>query len=303
MRAAAALPRDLFADRSVFITGGGSGINLGIAVAFAELGATVGLCGRSADRLEGAKQVLIEAAATSAAGARDAAARVVTAVADVRDYEALEAALEKTRDAGGRPISTLVAGAAGNFMAPAHKISANGFRTVIDIDLQGAFNASRAAFEQLSESGGGGAAGGGSSIIFVGAGQAFQPFAMQVHVGAAKAGIDSMMANLALEWGRFGIRSNTVCPGPIAGTEGMERLGPPPGHPLYEKLLGTIPAGRYGEKDEVANAAVFLASPMASYITGTVLRVDGGQNLPGTGNFTDIMGQYMGEQAAAAKTL
>ena len=150
----------------------------------------------------------MEAAATSAAGAAGAAARVVTAVADVRDMEALEEALAKTRDVGGRPISTLVAGAAGNFMAPAHKISANGFRTVIDIDLQGAFNASRAAFEQLRDSAAASAdgAGAGSSIVFVGAGQAFQPFPMQVHVGAAKAGID----NSTCRQGAFRPRPTTL---------------------------------------------------------------------------------------------
>lgn len=106
------------------------------------------------------------------------------------------------------------------------------------------------------------------------------------------------MKNLAMEWGPYGIRTNTVCPGPIAGTEGMDRLGPPPGDPLFDRLVSTIPAGRYGEKDEVANAAVFLASPLATYISGTVLKVDGGQSLPGMGAFTGIMGQYMAKQAA-----
>jgi len=109
------------------------------------------------------------------------------------------------------------------------------------------------------------------------------------------------MKNLAMEWGPYGIRSNTVCPGPIAGTEGMDRLGPPPGDPLFDQLVSTIPAGRYGEKDEVANAAVFLASPLATYISGTVLKVDGGQSLPGMGAFTGIMGQFMAEQAAKRK--
>lgn len=282
MRAVSCLPRNLFKGKSVFVTGGGSGINLGIAVAFTELGASVGICGRNPERLEVARKILVDKAGDNN--------RILTVVADVRDYEAVEAAVEKIGVEIG-PISTLVAGAAGNFMAPAHKMSANAFKTVVDIDLMGAFNASRASFEQLHSQE-------GSSVIFVGAGQAFNPMNMQAHVGAAKAGIDMLMQNLALEWGPKGIRCNTVCPGPIAETEGMDRLGPPVGHPLYDRLMATIPAGRYGQKDEVANAAVFLASPLASYITGTVLKVDGGQNLPGTGNFTEIMSKYMAEQRA-----
>ena len=109
MRAAAAFPKDLFAGRSVFVTGGGSGINLGIATAFVELGAGVGICGRNPERLEGARELLVVAAGGDAS-------RVVTAVADVRDYDAVEAALAKTEAGLGAPVSTLVAGAAGNFM-------------------------------------------------------------------------------------------------------------------------------------------------------------------------------------------
>ena len=106
MRAAAAFPKNLFAGRSVFVTGGGSGINLGIATAFVELGAGVGICGRNPERLEGARELLVAAAGGDAS-------RVVTAVADVRDYDAVEAALAKTEAGLGAPVSTLVAGAAG----------------------------------------------------------------------------------------------------------------------------------------------------------------------------------------------
>jgi NAD(P)-dependent dehydrogenase (short-subunit alcohol dehydrogenase family) len=267
------LPEDLFDGTVVFITGGGSGINLGIARAFATLGADLAICGRSVERLEGA-----------AAELEELGAQVVAVPADVRDYDALAHAMEAARDELG-PIGVLVCGAAGNFPCRAEELSANGFKAVVDIDLLGSFNACRAAFDQLAETRG--------SIVFISAGQAFVPYPAQVHVGAAKAGVDNLMRNLALEWGRFGIRSNSIAPGPIEGTEGMRRLGPD--DPTYHDRLKTaIPLGRYGRVEEIGAAAVFLASPMASYVSGTLLVVDGGQNLMGSYPFGRLLQEAMG---------
>ncbi|MBI1783521.1 SDR family oxidoreductase, partial [Candidatus Sumerlaeota bacterium] len=198
-------------------------------------------------------------------------------VADVRDFEALSAAMKKTREELG-PIHTLVCGAAGNFICPAENLSPNGFKTVIDIDLLGAFNASRAALDQLKESRG--------NIIFISAGQSFLPYFAQAHVGAAKAGIDNLMKNLALEWGRHGIRSNSIAPGPIEDTEGMRRLAP---GGIDDKLKRAIPLGCYGTVDDIGQTAVFLASPLAGYITGTLIVVDGGQNLLGSGLWANFV--------------
>lgn len=273
------LPADLFAGKTVFVTGGGSGINLGVAKAFAQVGAHVAICGRTAEKLERAKAEL-EAETTGEA-------RVHTATADVRDYAALEAAFASTKEALG-PIHTLVCGAAGNFLAPAEELSANGFKTVIDIDLLGSFNAARAAFSHLKETRG--------NLLFISAGQAFTPYFAQAHCGAAKAGIDNLMRNLAMEWGRFGIRSNSIAPGPIEGTEGMRRLAPSDPK-LHDRLKGAIPLGRYGTPSEIGSVAVFLASPLASYVTGTLLVADGGQNLPGSGVFTGLAMEAMAEQA------
>jgi NAD(P)-dependent dehydrogenase (short-subunit alcohol dehydrogenase family) len=267
------LPDDLFAEHTVFITGGGSGINFGIAQNFAALGARLAICGRTEEKLERAVGELY-----------DLGAEATYAVADVRDYDALVAAFEHTEDTLG-PIQTLVCGAAGNFLAPAEQLSANGFKSVVDIDLIGSFNASRAAFEQLKATQG--------SIIFISAGQAFMPYAAQAHAGAAKAGVDNLMQNLALEWGRYGIRSNSIAPGPIEGTEGMRRLAPGDSD-LQEKLKRTIPMQRFGTVDDIGQAAVFLASPLATYVTGTRLVVDGGQNLPGSGLYAQLLMQAMG---------
>jgi len=264
--------KDLFKGKVVFVTGGGSGINLGVAKNFAALGADIGICGRTQEKLDAAAEEL-----------RVLGARVVTAQADVRKPEQLEAGLAAVKAELG-PVSVLVCGAAGNFPCPAEALSYNGFKTVIDIDLLGAFNACRAAFSQLEETRG--------SVLFISAGQAFIPYALQSHVGAAKAGIDNLMRNLALEWGKYGIRANSIAPGPIDGTEGMRRLAP---GKAKERMLPIIPLGRFGSVDEIGQTAVFLASPLASYITGTVVVCDGGQNLAGSGLLTQTLMDAMAE--------
>ena len=269
--------KDLFKGKTIFITGGGSGINLGVAKNFAALGANIAICGRTQEKLDNA-----------AAQLRALGAKVCTAVADVREFAALEAALAKTKAELG-PIDVLVCGAAGNFLVPAEHLSPNGFKTVIDIDLMGSFNASRAAFSQLQETRG--------SIIFISAGQAYMPYAYQVHVAAAKAGIDMMMKNLALEWGKYGIRCNSIVPGPIEGTEGMKRLSSPD---ALASLVAGIPLGRMGTVDEIGQVAVFLSSPLASYVSGTVLVTDGGQNLAGSAIFNVGAEKMMKAQASAS---
>ncbi len=269
------LPKTLFEGETVFVTGGGSGINLGIAKAFARHGASVAMCGRTAERLEGACEEL-----------RGLGAKTFWQVADVRDYEAMESALLAAGASLGR-IKHLICGAAGNFVAPAKDLSPGGFKAVVDIDLLGSFNASRACLDQLQD--------GGGTILFISAGQAFIPYFGQAHAGAAKAGVDSLMANLALEWGRFGIRSNSIAPGPIEGTEGMARLAPP-SDAFHRRFQRAIPLGRYGSPDDIGQVAIFLASPLASYVTGSRIVVDGGMNLQGSGLFSSLVRQAMSEK-------
>jgi NAD(P)-dependent dehydrogenase (short-subunit alcohol dehydrogenase family) len=256
------LAPDFFEGKTVFVTGGGSGINLGVAKNFAALGANIAICGRTQSKLDAAAEEL-----------RALDARVCAVAADVRDFAALEAAFARSHDEFG-PIDVLVCGAAGNFLVPAEQLSPNGFKTVIDIDLLGSFNASRAAFEQLRRTRG--------CLIYISAGMAYMPHAFQVHVGAAKAGIDMLMKNLALEWGRHGIRANSIVPGPIEGTEGLSRLTDAA---QKQAFLDAIPLRRFGSVDDIGQTAAFLASPLAAYITGCVVVCDGGQNLPGSALF------------------
>ncbi len=195
-----------FSGQSVFVAGGSSGINLGIADAFARAGAKVAILSRNAERVAGA-----------VASLRRHGGEVLGCTGDVRDAQAVATALEQVHAAFG-PIDVVVSGAAGNFVAPAAGMSANGFKTVVDIDLLGTFNVLRGAHPWLRKP--------GASLINISAPQAFVPMPMQAHVCAAKAGVDMLTRVLAMEWGPEGVRVNSLVPGPIDGTEGMQRLTP-----------------------------------------------------------------------------
>lgn len=249
----------LYQGKTVFITGGSSGINLGIAHAFGAAGAKVAINGRKADKLEAAVSEL-----------RAKGVRAEGYAADVRDFAALNGAIESAVKALG-PLDVLVCGAAGNFPAPVVGMSSNGFKAVVDIDLVGSFNACRAAFEHLNKP--------GAAVIAISAPQAGVPYPMQAHVCAAKAGVDMLVKTLAMEWGGVGVRVNSIWPGPIDGTEGMARLAGDP--ETKKKVEAAMPLQRFGTKDEVAQMALFLASDAARYCTGGVYAVDGGMALVG----------------------
>src|SRR5947207_1072078 len=217
-------------DRVAFITGGGTGITGGVARALAEAGANVVLVSRSMEHLESAAKAINEARSQTAPGSptvREGAGSFGEAfaiAADVRKPEEVEKAVAATIERFGK-IDIVVNGAAGNFLCAAEALSPNGFGTVIDIDLKGTFNVCRAAFNELKKNRG--------QILNISATLHYLGTPMQLHVSAAKAGIDALTRNLAVEWGRHGIRVNAIAPGPIEDTEGMKRLVP---EPIIEKL-------------------------------------------------------------------
>jgi peroxisomal 2,4-dienoyl-CoA reductase len=255
---------NVFADnilqgKVAFVTGGGTGITGGVVRAFAAHGARLAITSRNEENLIAQKQFVEENGGECLAVA-----------ADVRDYAAVESAIAKTIEHYGK-IDIVVNGAAGNFLCSANELSANGFGTVVDIDTKGTFNVSRAAFEALKESKG--------QIINISATLHYLATPMQIHVSAAKAGVDAITRNLSVEWGRYGIRVNGIAPGAIEDTEGMKRLLVPE---FKEKFQRRIPLQRFGLIEDIENAALFLASDAASYINGVTLVVDGGAWLLGT---------------------
>jgi NAD(P)-dependent dehydrogenase (short-subunit alcohol dehydrogenase family) len=253
-----------FKDRHVFVAGGSSGINFGIAQAFARAGAHLSVISRSQDKVDTAAQQL-----------RALGAQALGIAADVRQPDALNAAFAAAHAKFG-DIDVLVSGAAGNFLASALDMSPNAFKTVVDIDLLGSFNVARLAHAHLRKP--------GACVIQISAGQAFTPTAFQAHVCAAKAGVDMLTRVLALEWGAHGIRINSIVPGPIADTEGLKRLAP--GDANLQAMAERVPLRRLGRIDDVARMAMFLASDWGSYITGAVLPVDGGLSVAGPRDFS-----------------
>ena len=246
--------KGILAGRVAFVTGGGTGITGGVARALAEAGARVALVSRKMEHLEPAAEAI-------RAGGGEAA----SFAADVRNVEEVERAIAATVERFGQ-LDIAVNGAAGNFLCPAEDLSPNGFGTVVDIDLKGTFNVCRAAFPHLKNTRG--------SILNISATLHYLGTPLQLHVSAAKAGVDALTRNLAVEWGRHGIRCNAIAPGPIEDTEGMSRLVPAE---IKEKLRRRIPLGRFGRIRDIEQAAVFLCSDAASFINGAVLVVDGGQ--------------------------
>jgi NAD(P)-dependent dehydrogenase (short-subunit alcohol dehydrogenase family) len=240
-----------FAGCNVFVAGGTSGINLGIARAFAACGARMGVASRRREKVDAAVAELGPGA--------------IGYAFDVRDAEAVSDGIAAFAAEAG-PIDVLVSGAAGNFPALAKDISPNGFKAVVDIDLLGTFHVMRAAYPHMRRPGG--------SIINVSAPQASIPMAMQIHVCAAKAGVDMVTRCLAIEWGPEGLRVNGVVPGPIDGTEGMARLAPT--EEMRRAITRSVPMRRFGTPQDVADACLWLGSEAAAYVSGTIVFADGG---------------------------
>lgn len=262
---------DQFRGRHVFVAGGSTGINFGIAQAFARAGAKLFIISRSADKVDHAVAEL-QALGAEAAGCS----------ADVRQPDALNAAFSTAAERFGA-IDVLISGAAGNFLARAMDMSPNAFKTVVDIDLLGSFNVVRAAYAHLRKP--------GASVIQISAAQASIATPYQAHVCAAKAGVDMLTRTLALEWAAEGVRINSIAPGPIADTEGLKRLAP--GDAL-QRMAERVPLKRLGHFDDIARMALMLSSDWGSYVTGAVIPVDGGLALTGPRDFSEAA-------AAAAK--
>ena len=257
------------------VTGGGTGLGLVIGEHFGREGYDLAIASRSPEHLAAGAEKL-----------RRTGAHVVTVPTDVRNYDQVEALIETVRREYGR-LDVLVNNAAGNFIAPSERLTPNGWRAVVGIVLDGTFYCSRAAFPLLREAP-------SPAIVNIVAAYAWMAGPGTAHSAAAKAGVLALTRALAVEWAPHRIRVNAVAPGPVR-TEGTDRqLWLSEG--LIRRIEREIPMRRFGTPDEIADAVTYLASARASYITGQVLPVDGGQWL-GNG-IMDLLSDLPSERPA-----
>ncbi|KAG9678045.1 short chain dehydrogenase, partial [Aureobasidium melanogenum] len=261
----------LFKDKVLFCTGGAGSICSAQTRALVHLGASAAIIGRNKEKTE--------RMAADLATARPGARVLAIAGVDVRDPKALQDAADRTaRELGG--IDFVIAGAAGNFLAPMSQLSANAFKSVMDIDVLGSYNTVKATMPHLVRSAKSSTVDAtrpstGGRIIFVSATIHYTGLPLQTHVSAAKAAVDSLSNAVAIEYGPLGITSNVIAPGPIGGTEGMERLAKSDPESVA-KSAKRVPLGRLGSVKDIADATVYLFSDAGNFVNGSTVVVDGG---------------------------
>ncbi len=247
---------DLFENKIVLVTGGGSGIGYTIAKQYLELGATVYIASRNKEKIDKAISEL------------QTFGKVKAAIADIREPEQIEKLANQIKEESGR-LDILVNNAGGQFPAAAENISYNGFRAVVTNNLIGTFYVTQimaiSFFIPQNE---------GNVVNIIA--NIFRGFPGMVHTGAARAGVDNMTKTLAIEWTRYNIRINAVAPGIILSS-GLDTYPPA----ILKGITDSIPNKRMGTMEEVGWSVLFLSSPMATYINGETLYVDGGNRLWG----------------------
>jgi 2,4-dienoyl-CoA reductase [(3E)-enoyl-CoA-producing], peroxisomal len=252
----------LLAGKVALVTGGGTGIGLGIAAALGSAGAEVAIASRKPEHLEPAAERL-----------RGAGIKVSAVEVNVREPESVTRMVERVSTEHGR-LDILVNNAAGNFYAPSATLSPNGWRAVLETDLYGTFYCCQAVYPLMKSQGGG-------RIVSISMTLHYRGWPLMAHATAAKAGVDALTRTLALEWARDRITVNAVAPGPIP-TEGVKKAFTPPGSEApdlfrMEKFAAeSIPLGRWGVPEDIGHMVTYLASPAGDWITGAIMVVDGG---------------------------
>ncbi|WP_281337234.1 SDR family oxidoreductase [Flavobacterium eburneipallidum] len=259
---------DALSDKVIVVTGGGSGLGKAMTRYFMELGAKVAISSRDLEKLQNTAKEL----ETETGG-------ICLAVqCDVRHYDQVETMLQEVLKVYGK-VDVLLNNAAGNFISPTERLSANAFDTVIDIVLKGTKNCTLAFGKHWIES-----KQTTSTVLNIVTTYAFTGSAYVVPSATAKAGVLAMTRSLAVEWAKYGIRTNAIAPGPFPTKGAWDRLLP---GDLAEKfdMSKKVPLQRVGDHQELANLAAYLVSDFSGYINGEVIVIDGGEWLKGAGQF------------------
>ena len=255
-------------NKVIVVTGGGSGLGRAMTKYFMELGAKVAITSRDLEKLQTTVKELEE----------ETGGKCIAVQCDVRHYEEVEKMLKEVLDAYGR-VDVLLNNAAGNFISPTERLSANAFDTIIDIVLKGSKNCTLAFgkhwIDTKQET---------STILNIVTTYAWTGSAYVVPSATAKAGVLAMTRSLAVEWAKYGVRSNAIAPGPFPTKGAWDRLLP---GDLKEKfdLAKKVPLKRVGDHQELANIAAYLVSDFSAYVNGEVITIDGGEWLKGAGQF------------------
>jgi NAD(P)-dependent dehydrogenase (short-subunit alcohol dehydrogenase family) len=260
---------DLLTEQHVVVTGGGTGLGREMAHRFARLGAAVTICGRREEPL-----------ASTVSEIRDAGGIAEGISCNVRDWDSVAACFVEAEERLGH-VTALVNNAAANFLAPSHQLSPNGFDAIVKTNLYGSFFCTRWCGEHWIERGTAG------SVVSIVTTYAATGSAFVLPSAASKAGIAAMTRSLAAEWGTYGIRLNAIAPGPFPTEGAWKRLVPDPS--MEEQWRQRIPLARFGEHYELTDLAAFLLSRGASYLTGQVIDLDGGEAIASGGQFNDLI--------------
>ncbi|XP_061117897.1 2,4-dienoyl-CoA reductase [(3E)-enoyl-CoA-producing], mitochondrial-like isoform X2 [Conger conger] len=252
------LPPGLFKNKVAFITGGGTGLGKGMTTTLSTLGAKCFIASRKLDVLkQTAKEI-----------SNQTGNEVYAVQCDVRDPSSVKACVDELINVAGLP-DVVINNAAGNFISPSEKLSANALKTITDIVLNGTAYVTLEVGKRLIK------AEKGAAFLVITTTYAKSGSGYVIPSASAKAGVEALCKSLAAEWGRYGMRFNIIQPGPIKTKGALSRLDP---MGTFEKsLISRIPTGRLGTPGEIANLAAYLCSDYASWVSGAVIRMDGGE--------------------------
>lgn len=260
--------KNIYKDKVIFITGGGTGLGKSMALSFAEHGANIAICGRRVDVLEQAKEEILQKGN-----------QVFTIPCDIRKPDEVEKAVDAIYGKFGR-IDGLINNAAGNFVSPTEYLSPNGFDAIVKIVLYGSFNATQAVGKRWIANNTGG------RILSICTTYAWTGSAFVIPSACAKAGVLAMTKSLAVEWGKYNIRLNAIAPGPFPTEQAWNNLMP---EGFEQKMIDKNPCKRVGKHPELTHLAMYLMSEMAAYINGDCITIDGGEWLSGAGEFNGLV--------------